>query len=106
MKGGQNKELVEALKIRLAYLRGDVMKVCFENKNEVLMDIREITPDLFLEHSCEVLPAFDDNFEIKGKYTTGGNRRTKEVPKYTQIGNAIPPLGGEQFGDVLKEMLG
>ncbi len=65
LKGGQNKELVEALKIRLAYLRGDVMKVCFENKNEVLMDIREITQDLFLEHSCEVLPAFNDNFEKK-----------------------------------------
>ena len=65
LKGGQNKELVEALKIRLAYLRGDLMKVCFENKNEILMDIREITPDLFLEQSCEVLPAFDDNFEKK-----------------------------------------
>ncbi len=51
------------------------------------------------------IQSFDDDFEIKGKYTTGGNRRTKEVPRYTQIGNAIPPLGGEQFGEVLKEML-
>lgn len=51
------------------------------------------------------IQSFDDDFEIKGKYTTGGNRRTKEVPRYTQIGNAIPPLGGEQFGNVLKEML-
>ncbi len=65
LKGGQNKELVESLKMRLAYLRGDLMKVCFENKNEILMDIREITPDLFIEHSCEVLPAFEDNFEKK-----------------------------------------
>lgn len=51
------------------------------------------------------IQSFDDNFEIKGKYTTGGHRRTNEVPRYTQIGNAIPPIGGEQFGDVLKEML-
>jgi len=51
------------------------------------------------------IQSFDDDFEIKGKYTTGGDRRTKEVPRYTQIGNAIPPLGGEQFGNVLKEMI-
>ena len=52
------------------------------------------------------IQSFDDDFEIKGKYTTGGNMRTKEVPRYTQIGNAIPPLGGEQFGNVLGGMLG
>lgn len=51
------------------------------------------------------IQSFDDNFEIKGKYTTGGKGRTKEVPRYTQIGNAIPPLGGEQFGNALKEMI-
>ena len=51
------------------------------------------------------IQSFDDGFKIKGKYTTGGDRRTQEVPRYTQIGNAIPPLGGEQFGEVLKEIL-
>jgi DNA (cytosine-5)-methyltransferase 1 len=51
------------------------------------------------------IQSFDDNFEIKGKYTTGGKKRTQETPRYTQIGNAIPPLGGEQFGDALKEIL-
>ena len=51
------------------------------------------------------IQSFDDDFKIKGKYTTGGDRRTKEVPRYTQIGNAIPPLGGEQFGEVLGGML-
>ena len=51
------------------------------------------------------IQSFDDDFEVKCKYTTGGKLRTEEVPRYTQIGNAIPPLGGEQFGEVLKEML-
>ncbi len=51
------------------------------------------------------IQSFDDGFKFKGKYTTGGKRRSKEVPRYTQIGNAIPPLGGEQFGNVLMEML-
>ncbi len=51
------------------------------------------------------IQSFDDDFKIKGKYTTGGDRRTREVPRYSQIGNAIPPIGGEQFGDALKEIL-
>jgi DNA (cytosine-5)-methyltransferase 1 len=51
------------------------------------------------------IQSFEDNFEFKGKYTTGGKLRTKEVPRYTQIGNAIPPLFGEQSGKVLKEIL-
>ena len=48
------------------------------------------------------IQSFPDWFEFKGKYTTGGKMRTKEVPRYTQIGNAIPPLFAEQIGMALK----
>jgi DNA (cytosine-5)-methyltransferase 1 len=51
------------------------------------------------------IQSFPDWFKIKGKYTTGGKMRTKEVPRYSQIGNAIPPLFAEQAGLVIKEML-
>jgi DNA (cytosine-5)-methyltransferase 1 len=51
------------------------------------------------------LQSFPDWYEFKGKYTTGGERRIIDVPRYTQIGNAIPPLFGEQAGIVLKEMV-
>ncbi len=44
------------------------------------------------------IQSFPDDFIFKGKYTTGGKLRTKETPRYTQIGNAIPPLFGEQAG--------
>lgn len=36
--------------------------------------------------------SFDDSFEFLGKRTTGGSLRKKEVPQYTQVGNAVPPL--------------
>ncbi|MDD6071983.1 MAG: DNA cytosine methyltransferase, partial [Clostridiales bacterium] len=36
--------------------------------------------------------SFDDSFEFMGKRTTGGLRRRVEVPQYTQVGNAVPPL--------------
>ena len=51
------------------------------------------------------LQSFPDSFIFKGKYTTGGKLRKVEVPRYTQIGNAIPPLFGEQAGIVLKQLL-
>lgn len=36
--------------------------------------------------------SFDDSFEFLGKRTTGGMLRRKEIPQYTQVGNAVPPL--------------
>lgn len=36
--------------------------------------------------------SFDDSFKFLGKRTTGGLRRRVEVPQYTQVGNAVPPL--------------
>lgn len=38
------------------------------------------------------LQSFDDSFFFAGKRTTGGPRRRVEVPQYTQVGNAVPPL--------------
>jgi DNA (cytosine-5)-methyltransferase 1 len=50
------------------------------------------------------LQTFPDWFEFKGKYTTGGHLRAKQVPRYTQVGNAIPPIFGEQAGIALKTL--
>ena len=50
------------------------------------------------------IQSFPDDYEFKGKYTTGGKLRVKEVPRYSQIGNAIPPLFGELAGQILTEM--
>lgn len=38
------------------------------------------------------LQSFPDWFTFHGKYTTGGDRRKVECPRYTQVGNAVPPL--------------
>lgn len=47
------------------------------------------------------LQSFPDWFEFKGKYTTGGHLRTKQCPRYTQVGNAVPPLMAEALGEAL-----
>ncbi len=47
------------------------------------------------------LQTFPDWFVFKGKYTTGGERRAREVPRFTQVANAVPPLIAEMWGEVL-----
>lgn len=44
------------------------------------------------------IQTFPDWFEFHGKYTTGGSRRKDECPRYTQVGNAVPPLMAEALG--------
>lgn len=51
------------------------------------------------------LQSFPDWFEFKGKYTTGGDRRKKEVPRFTQVANAVPPLVAEAIGMSLIEFV-
>lgn len=69
-------------------------------------------PDDFI-HYCEPrimtvreharIQSFPDDFHFKGRYTTGGARRKKDVPRYTQVANAVPPLFAEQVGLVISK---
>lgn len=45
------------------------------------------------------LQSFDDNFVFQGKRSTGGNKRKSEIPQYTLVGNAVPPLMARSIGN-------
>jgi DNA (cytosine-5)-methyltransferase 1 len=47
------------------------------------------------------IQSFPDNFIFKSKATTGSTLRKYEVPQYTQVGNAVPPLLANALGEVL-----
>lgn len=65
------------------------------------------------EHELRVLSvremariqSFPDNFVFRSKITTGGQMRRFEVPQYTQVGNAVPPLLGKALGEVVSSLL-
>lgn len=50
------------------------------------------------------IQSFPDWYKFKGKYTTGGKARKLECPRYTQVGNAVPPLFSEAIGRVLLDL--
>lgn len=51
------------------------------------------------------MQSFPDWFVFKGKYTTGGDKRTKQCPRYTQVGNAVAPFVGEPLGMAMHQLL-
>lgn len=62
-------------------------------------------PRIMTVRECARIQSFPDWYEFKKKYTTGGQMRKSEVPRCSQVGNAIPPLFAEQAGYVLKHIL-
>jgi DNA (cytosine-5)-methyltransferase 1 len=51
------------------------------------------------------LQSFPDWFRFQGKYTTGGERRKRDCPRYTQVGNAVPPLLARAVGLAVRHIL-
>ncbi len=50
------------------------------------------TPRALTVREMARLQSFDDSFVFQGKRSTGGNNRKSEVPQFTLVGNAVPPL--------------
>ena len=70
--------------------------VCHYDANELrTLTVREMAR----------IQSFPDNFVFRSKVTTGGKMRKFEVPQYTQVGNAVPPILGVAIGKVIKNIL-
>jgi DNA (cytosine-5)-methyltransferase 1 len=67
-------------------------------------------PRILTVREAARLQSFDDTFGFLGPRATGGGgagnkKRNQEVPQYTQVGNAIPPLLAKAIGDHLLSAL-
>lgn len=51
------------------------------------------------------LQSFDDSFVFQGKRSTGGEKRKVEIPQYTLVGNAVPPLMARAIGNVILQSI-
>ena len=72
-------------------------------------------PDDFIHYSQNRIPtvrelarlqSFDDDFVFLGKRTTSDQNRRFDVPQYTQVGNAVPPLLARSLGRAILRAIG
>jgi DNA (cytosine-5)-methyltransferase 1 len=106
----RNKDIGKDLRDDLGLKKHTLVPLAKDNKCPTLTTLPDdyihyVEPRILTVREYARIQTFPDWFEFQGKYTTGGKRRKLEVPRYTQIGNAIPPLFGEQGGIVLKTLL-
>jgi DNA (cytosine-5)-methyltransferase 1 len=108
-KATPNKKIRDEERAQLGIKKRNVVLLGRNFPSPTLMSI----PDDYIHYSepriltvreYARIQSFPDWFEFQEAYTTGGKRRAEQVPRYTQIGNAIPPLFGEYTGVVLKEL--
>ena len=72
-----------------------VLKPDAQSPTVVTMPVREMAR----------LQSFDDSFVFQGKRQTGGDKRKSEIPQYTLVGNAVPPLMSRAIGnEILKNI--
>jgi DNA (cytosine-5)-methyltransferase 1 len=67
-------------------------------------------PRILTVREAARIQSFDDTFEFLGPRATGGGgvgnrKRSVEVPQYTQVGNAVPPLLARAVADTVLEAL-
>jgi DNA (cytosine-5)-methyltransferase 1 len=96
------KEKWNVLKRSITVLDGDIPSPTLTSHPDDYIHYSE--PRILTVREYARLQSFPDWYEIKANYTTGGLNRKYEVPRYTQIGNAIPPLFSELAGLALLEM--
>lgn len=106
----KNKNIDKAIRDKYGIKKHTVISLAKNDKCPTLTTLPDdhihySEPRILTVREYARIQSFPDWYEFKGKYTTGGKVRTKEVPRYTQIGNAIPPLFAEQSGFALIKLL-
>lgn len=105
-----NKNIPDDIKAKYNLKKRTIMPLCRQSPTPTLTTLPDdyihyAEPRILTVREYARIQSFPDDYEFKGKYTTGGERRRIDVPRYTQIGNAIPPLFAEQAGIVLKDLI-
>ncbi|MHC5311055.1 DNA cytosine methyltransferase [Myroides sp. LJL116] len=103
----RNYDLSKQIKDEYNLKKHTIIPLCAESKSPTITTLPDDyihynEPRILTVREYARIQSFPDWYEFKGKYTTGGKLRVKEVPRYTQVGNAIPPLFAEQVGLILK----
>ncbi len=104
--GEDLKELLESLASKKHSQRGLVQGDYAPAQLSIPDDYAHYAEDRTLTvREMARIQSFPDWFEFRGKVTTGGRMRAYEVPQYTQVGNAVPPLMARQIAMGIQNFL-
>ncbi|MCT4606216.1 MAG: DNA cytosine methyltransferase [Marinisporobacter sp.] len=92
-----NREITDEMLDKLLTKKSIRKRLCRQSPSLTVVTLPDdyISPfenRIFSVREMARLQSFDDSFKFLSKRTTGGSRRKLEVPQYTQVGNAVPPL--------------
>lgn len=95
--GDYGKAKCELLKIGLDSEKRNYNVLKPESQSPTVMTIADdyihfASPRALTVREMARLQSFDDSFVFQGKRSTGGHKRKFEVPQFTLVGNAVPPL--------------
>ena len=95
--GNYNEAKEELKKIGLNSEKRNYNVLKAEGQSSTIMTIADdyihyASPRALTVREMARLQSFDDSFVFQGKRSTGGNKRKFEVPQFTLVGNAVPPL--------------
>ena len=98
----QDRKRLNIKKHALTPLKGELPSATITTLPDDMVHYSE--PRILTARENARLQTFPDTFQFSGNYTTGGLSRKTDCPRYTQIGNAVPPLFAEAVGRVLKQL--
>ncbi len=95
--GNYKKSQTELIKLGLSSDKRNYNVLKPEEQSSTIMTIPDDyvhynSPRSLTVREMARLQSFDDSFVFQGKRSTGGNNRKTEVPQYSLVGNAVPPL--------------
>jgi len=99
----EDRQRLGIKKHALTPLHGDLPSVTITTLPDDMIHYSE--PRVLTVRENARIQTFPDWFKFTGNYTTGTVKRKSECPRYTQVGNAVPPLFSEAIGRVLKELI-
>jgi DNA (cytosine-5)-methyltransferase 1 len=97
------KEQLNTVKQRIHLLHSNMPSPTVTTLPDDLVHYSE--PRILTVRELARLQSFPDWFGFTGPYTTGGERRSKQCPRFTQVGNAVPVRLAQFMGHYVSDIL-